>query len=828
MQSTPVRNPLYAGMLFCSVLLAFTPASAYAQRIRSSGERQPSLISVAPAVRPEGERLARRAGDATFRHAPANYHVFSAATAGEDAGVEPIVLNFAGETRLTRIESKSKDFVIEPGGTCREGKSLRRGDSCSLLVRFNPQGPGHRLGHLEIADSADAQPLDVGLVGNGYAPVISFVPSEITTVAGTYASGAGILKSAANMTVDGGDILYIADTGNNMVREIDSSGTIKNISPAFSSSTPASVAVDSFGDIWADSVSGSSFYLVSYSPFGESTYWQTAYKSGSSCTASAPCNFDGVGTPGMEDPAEIGIDSNDNLFMEEETQGALEMPIGPYAASNTLSPTMDMWYLDDKLAYQSGSAATFAVDPNDNLYTVASNTSVGTCFIVEESIYGAEEGDPTFTRVAGGENCGFSGDGGQAGGAEVSSSIGQIAFDAAGDLYFTDSGNQRVRRIDYNTGIIRKIAGNGAAGYTGDFGPATAATLSTPTGIAVDSQGQVYIISSDAAAGTSQVVRKVGASGYLSFGSQADGTSSAAQPVLVTDTGNSDMTLTGVLLNGADPGDFAIDPNTTTCNLTAGGSSYIGSNLNTGQSCQIGILFSPKAAGTRQANLVLLDNTVIGTDTVVLDGTGTLSTATMKITSPASGTSFASGSTVTFTVKVTGVSGVPAPTGTVQFKVDGSNFGSAVAISSGAATTTLTDLKSGAHTLAATYSGDANYAGAGPVSESITIKAAAVKVRLERVSGAAQSCASTAFSVAVTSSGSPGPTGKVELLDANGGGKVLATGTLAEGKATLRANLSNIANAELVAHYAGDTRHLPGDSAELNVTTTKTVPCEVK
>src|SRR5271165_3901485 len=103
-------HSLYAGMLLCPVLLASTPS--YAQQISFNRPVEPpqSVISLAPAPRPQGEILARLPGDSTFEHAPANYHVFAAAQVGEDAGVEPLTLSFAAETKLTRIESRNKDF----------------------------------------------------------------------------------------------------------------------------------------------------------------------------------------------------------------------------------------------------------------------------------------------------------------------------------------------------------------------------------------------------------------------------------------------------------------------------------------------------------------------------------------------------------------------------------------------------------------------------------------------------------------------------------------------------------------------------------------------
>src|SRR6516164_2195477 len=173
--------PVYAGMLLCTFLLASTPS--FAQQIVRTPEPPKSIISLASAPRPQGQIVARHTGDATFEHLPANYHVFAAASVGEDAGVEALTLKFDAETKVTRIQSKNKDFVIEPGGTCHEGNSYGRGNSCTLLVRFNPQGPGHRLGFINVTHSAEASPMSFGLTGNGYAPVVSLTPSAISTVA---------------------------------------------------------------------------------------------------------------------------------------------------------------------------------------------------------------------------------------------------------------------------------------------------------------------------------------------------------------------------------------------------------------------------------------------------------------------------------------------------------------------------------------------------------------------------------------------------------------------------------------------------------------------
>jgi sugar lactone lactonase YvrE len=97
------------------------------------------------------------------------------------------------------------------------------------------------------------------------------------------------------------------------------------------------------------------------------------------------------------------------------------------------------------------------------------------------------------TTVAGSGSGGFGGDGGPATAARLNYPKGtEIAPD--GSLYIADNNNHRVRRVDLNTGIITTVAGTGAAGFSGDGGPATAARLDEPRNIAFDSAGRLYIV----------------------------------------------------------------------------------------------------------------------------------------------------------------------------------------------------------------------------------------------------------------------------------------------------------------------------------------------
>jgi sugar lactone lactonase YvrE len=94
-------------------------------------------------------------------------------------------------------------------------------------------------------------------------------------------------------------------------------------------------------------------------------------------------------------------------------------------------------------------------------------------------------------NVVGTGASGYSGDGGPATKAQLKVPAG-LTFDTKGNLYIADRGNHRVRKIN-KEGIITTVAGNGTAGFSGDGGPATQASLNLPSGLAVDRKGNLYI-----------------------------------------------------------------------------------------------------------------------------------------------------------------------------------------------------------------------------------------------------------------------------------------------------------------------------------------------
>jgi sugar lactone lactonase YvrE len=110
------------------------------------------------------------------------------------------------------------------------------------------------------------------------------------------------------------------------------------------------------------------------------------------------------------------------------------------------------------------------------------------------------------TDVAGNGTRGFSGDGGQAQNAQLNLPL-DVARDSAGNLYFSDFSNNRVRKVTPN-GVISTFAGTGVLSYGGDGGLATQAALSNPWGITVGPDGYVYFADSG-----NNRIRKVGPPG---------------------------------------------------------------------------------------------------------------------------------------------------------------------------------------------------------------------------------------------------------------------------------------------------------------------------
>ncbi len=124
-------------------------------------------------------------------------------------------------------------------------------------------------------------------------------------------------------------------------------------------------------------------------------------------------------------------------------------------------------------------------------------TADGTLFIADYSNHSVRRvRNGTIDRYAGIGWPGYSGDGGPAAAAALNYPF-RLAVDTVGNLFIADADNRRIRRVDATTGVITTVAGMGATGNSGDGGAATSASLVRPTGIAVDDSGNLFVSQAD-------------------------------------------------------------------------------------------------------------------------------------------------------------------------------------------------------------------------------------------------------------------------------------------------------------------------------------------
>ena len=333
----------------------------------------------------------------------------------------------------------------------------------------------------------------------------------ITTVGGSAGGGftgdagpatAARLSMPSAVAVDATGNMFIADQNNNRIRRINPAGMINTVAgngiaghgdggPATAAqlSNPNDVTFDAIGNVYICDVADNVIRKVN--PAGIIT----------TIAGNGMSGYTGDGGPAtnasMTMPAGIAVDNYGNLYICDD--GLFIRKVDAYGIITTVAGVSGASSSGDGgPATDAGlnAAQRIAIDLVGNLYFSDGNHSVrkiNTAGII--------------STVAGGSLAGYSGDGGPATAAGLSCS--SVAVDNAGNLYISDIEDQRIRKVDVS-GIITTVAGNGTAGYSGDGGPATDATLNGPGGIAVDNAGNLYISDED-----NQAVRKVDAAGII-------------------------------------------------------------------------------------------------------------------------------------------------------------------------------------------------------------------------------------------------------------------------------------------------------------------------
>ncbi|HLX84772.1 MAG TPA: SBBP repeat-containing protein [Terriglobales bacterium] len=277
----------------------------------------------------------------------------------------------------------------------------------------------------------------------------------------------------------------------------------------------------------------------------------------------------------------------------------------------------------------------------------------------------------------------------------------------------------------------------------------------------------------------------------VSFGSQLVGTTSVPQISKLTNTGRVTLSITSIGVTGANSGDFA---QTNNC----------GTSLPVGDSCNITVTFAPTALATRIATVTIKDNGQDGPHTIGLNGVGTSTTTTTLTSSPNPSGLHQS---VTLTAVVTPTQS-GTPTGTITF-YDGTTALGTVALSLDKAVLKFAKLSTGSHSLTAAYSGDSVFQ---PSTSPVVIQVVKIRTTVKLASSLNPSVfgQSVTFSATVASSIGAPPNG--ETVTFRKGSKVLGTGTLSGGIASLTTSTLPVGTDAILAVYGGDSNFLGSTS----------------
>ena len=500
--------------------------------------------------------------------------------------------------------SGSSDFVVSQALACGTD-----GDDCSAWVTFIPHGPGLSQSSIVFTDSWSKEVLAVTpLSGIGVSPQVSVLPGFVSTVIGggpfssnrlppnRGAEQAIVQKPTAIALGPEGDLIISDREGNRVVRYSVKTGIISTIAGTGKSgysgdghaatnatlNGPTGVAIDGLGNVYIADTGNNVIRIVDSNNQTISTF------------AGGGSNYgrDGLGDGGPAKEAVLSspmalitdrlgelyvADTNDNVIRKVDLNGTISVvagssPIntpmfGNDGVGDGVKATSSLLSKPAGLAFDFFETHLYIADTNDNLIRVI-DMSTGQMDAVAGTV-----GVPS----------GWQGDGGPAIAARLNGPQG-LAVDIAGDLYIADTNNHVIRRVDVRSKHITTFAGIGAGGFS-SAGLANAVALSRPGSLVMDWLGNLFIADSGNA-----VVQKVNISDQVYQSSAAvieRKSGSISGRVTIVNTGNADLSLSG----SANSPDFLQQPS------EKGNACSSSTTLHAGDSCQISADLLPEING---------------------------------------------------------------------------------------------------------------------------------------------------------------------------------------------------------------------------------------
>ncbi len=354
---------------------------------------------------------------------------------------------------ITNTNSPAQGFLI--GTVTRSGSETGTGNLACIASTFNDnrlicsgQSPNNNSipYNISFAYTSGVSNLYVADTMDNVIRKVNMSSGIITTVVGNHtggSSGDGGAATSAELykpymiALDSVGNLYIADTGNDTIREVSaSSGIITRIA----------------GTVGSAAYSGD----------------------GSQATLAK-----------LSSPYGVAVDTSGNVFIADTGNNVIRKVTSSSGVISTVAGTGTASYTGD------GGQATVATLSNPYGVTVDGSGNIYIADTGNQAVRKVSASTGVISTIAGGySGYGYSGDGGQATLAQISNVYG-VTLDGSGNLYLSDAGDYAVRKVATN-GIITTVAGGHGYGYTGDGGQATAAEVGGVWNVAVDSSGNLY------------------------------------------------------------------------------------------------------------------------------------------------------------------------------------------------------------------------------------------------------------------------------------------------------------------------------------------------
>jgi hypothetical protein len=679
---------------------------------------------------------------------------FPAVRVGGAGVTQNVLVHFAaGDTFATGVLPTS-DFSIN--GTPTSTLNADTTTDALFAITFKPTAPGYETAALKITSTLGAVS-NIVFTGTGTAaPAIAFDPGNTALLSPT-------VKNAQGIALDGQGNAYIADTANNRVLFYNvknatttvfaGTGTSGNTgnggaATAATLNAPKAVTIDTSGSVYIADTGNNVIRKVNAAGI------ISLYAGGAATVCANPTNSRGDGCPALQAtfnaPSGIAADNLGNLYVADTGNNIIRQIStnsdvitlaggGTACATNTDAQGDGCGAASTTFSAPTGLAFDFA---GKNLLVADTGDSnvrkiyLGTTYkVTGASTVSAILINPV-TLVAGSGTAGTSlAASGLGVGSQLSNPNG-VAVDAASNVYIADTGNHAIRLVNAANGFITPIVGITGTSGTGTLGGAATATqLNLPADLVVTPLGTLFIADS----ANNRVLSDVRSQITYNFGRTNEGFPSPVQNFTELNIGNGSATVPTPAQGTQAP----TNPQFTLVAQANGSGIITGCTagaLASGAICNLQGQFTPTALGSETVTYTQTATGTVGpTPIITLTGFGailTSTTSTVAQTTPTPPTSAQYGGPLTLTVTITPAAcntAAPAcyPSGYVNFLVDGSISGSPTLLTGSGTSTTqplsataslaVPNLAVGTHTISCNYLGDDYYAASTCGTTTITI-----------------------------------------------------------------------------------------------------------